>query len=496
MSKKFGVPIDGMNFPYQNFVYETVASKGNQEIGASWFSGTKLVLQVDAVTQKYLAFEGDSYTKTEINGGLLGNYPTTTATANRVLITDGTGKAQVSNITSTELDYLDNLDTNIKTKFSNIDTAIGNKQDNISAGTTTQYYRGDKSWQTLNTSVVPEGTNLYWTSSRFDTAFSSAFIAKAGVNGGFAPLDSNIKIPVAYLPSYVDDVTDVLSRNDTAPAVGANGTYYINKGSTPQKLYKSNGTAWSEVTPEQDKIYVVIAEGITYRWSGSVFAPLNAGIVISGNVAQDIGTTAEAGSTGAAADAGHKHKLGASCVGTTNIADSAVTTAKIADANVTTGKLADGSVTDAKLAGSITLTKFANISAYKVLGNKNSSTGAVSELAGKDVATIVKNDTDTTKVDLLPLISRYTNNTTLTADANNVFTFSVDTLISNRQFANRPTAIVQANIFDGTNMIPIEVDSVITTGRALTVTFKKTSIAGTPLSSTITAGYLVITVIQ
>ena len=41
----------------------------------------------------------------------------------------------------------------------------------ITAGTTAQYWRGDKTWQTLNTSVVPEGTNLYWTQTRFDTAF-------------------------------------------------------------------------------------------------------------------------------------------------------------------------------------------------------------------------------------------------------------------------------------------------------------------------------------
>ena len=42
----------------------------------------------------------------------------------------------------------------------------------IATGTTAQYYRGDKTWQTLNTAGVPELTNLYWTSARFDTAFS------------------------------------------------------------------------------------------------------------------------------------------------------------------------------------------------------------------------------------------------------------------------------------------------------------------------------------
>ena len=41
-------------------------------------------------------------------------------------------------------------------------TTFNNKENAISAGTTAQYWRGDKTWQTLNTSVVPEGSNLYF----------------------------------------------------------------------------------------------------------------------------------------------------------------------------------------------------------------------------------------------------------------------------------------------------------------------------------------------
>lgn len=42
----------------------------------------------------------------------------------------------------------------------------------IAAGLTTQYWRGDKTFQVLDTSVVPENTNLYYTAARFNTAFS------------------------------------------------------------------------------------------------------------------------------------------------------------------------------------------------------------------------------------------------------------------------------------------------------------------------------------
>lgn len=47
------------------------------------------------------------------------------------------------------------------------------KQDFIVAGTTAQYWRGDKTWQTLNTTVVPEGTNLYYTNTRARLAISA-----------------------------------------------------------------------------------------------------------------------------------------------------------------------------------------------------------------------------------------------------------------------------------------------------------------------------------
>ena len=41
-----------------------------------------------------------------------------------------------------------------------------NKEPTINAGTTSQYYRGDKSWQTLNTANVAESGNLYHTDAR------------------------------------------------------------------------------------------------------------------------------------------------------------------------------------------------------------------------------------------------------------------------------------------------------------------------------------------
>jgi len=52
----------------------------------------------------------------------------------------------------------------------------------ITAGTTLQYWRGDKSFQTLNTLAVPELTNLYFTDTRARTASVADSIADAVTN--------------------------------------------------------------------------------------------------------------------------------------------------------------------------------------------------------------------------------------------------------------------------------------------------------------------------
>lgn len=43
----------------------------------------------------------------------------------------------------------------------------------FASGSTAQYRRGDKTWQTLNTAAVPESGNLYYTQARFDAAFGA-----------------------------------------------------------------------------------------------------------------------------------------------------------------------------------------------------------------------------------------------------------------------------------------------------------------------------------
>lgn len=58
-------------------------------------------------------------------------------------------------------------------------TTFNSKEPAISSGTTLQYWRGDKTFQTLNTTAVPEGTNLYYTNARVDTEFDIRLATKS-----------------------------------------------------------------------------------------------------------------------------------------------------------------------------------------------------------------------------------------------------------------------------------------------------------------------------
>jgi len=63
---------------------------------------------------------------------------------------DATGQVKSSTVTDTELGYLSGL-------TGSISTSLAGKEPSISSGTTSQYWRGDKSWQTLDKNAVGLG---------------------------------------------------------------------------------------------------------------------------------------------------------------------------------------------------------------------------------------------------------------------------------------------------------------------------------------------------
>lgn len=173
---------------------------------------------------------------------------------------------------------------------------LANKENTITPGLTSEYWRGDKSWATLNKTAVglgnvdntsdlnkpistavqtalnlkqdtlgytPENqsnkenttldnsTTKYPTNNLVKNTLSNYLLAslKGSVNG-LAELDGSGKIPSAQLPSYVDDILEFATLS-AFPLTGESG-----------------------------KIYIAIDTNVSYRWSGSVYVEISSSLAL------------------------------------------------------------------------------------------------------------------------------------------------------------------------------------------------------------------------
>lgn len=87
-----------------------------------------------------------------------------------------------------------------QSKINGLGASFTAKENAVTAGNTSQYYRGDKSWQSLNTGVVSEATNLYFTEPRvrsslltgYTVGSDSAVVPADTILQGFAKLQGQI----------------------------------------------------------------------------------------------------------------------------------------------------------------------------------------------------------------------------------------------------------------------------------------------------------------
>ena len=132
-------------------------------------------------------------------------------------------------------------------------------------------------WSVQTRSVTPKivaGTNIVsgYTQGTNPTITISAPNVATLVDG---------KIPASQLPSYVDDVVELLNMTDTAPSTCAEGDMYYNTSS--KKIFTATGTnTWSSTgeNPEGGKIYVNLSDNTSYRWGGSDMVQISASLVI------------------------------------------------------------------------------------------------------------------------------------------------------------------------------------------------------------------------
>lgn len=98
-------------------------------------------------------------------------------------------------------------------------SGLAGKENTITAGTTAQYWRGDKSWQTLNTSAVTEGSNLYYTDTR-----ARAAVSLTTTGSGAASYNNSTGVLNVPTPSNSKRVETYLGTTD------ASGNYTVTYG--------------------------------------------------------------------------------------------------------------------------------------------------------------------------------------------------------------------------------------------------------------------------
>ncbi|MFT4062197.1 MAG: hypothetical protein QM642_07560 [Edaphocola sp.] len=131
-------------------------------------------------------------------------------------------------------------------------TGLAGKEDSIAGGSTTQYWRGDKTWQTLDKTAVGLANvdNTSDTNKPISTATQLALDTKIntsekGAVNGVATLGSDGKIPSTQLPSYVDDILEY-ATSSAFPATGETGVIYVAQDTN--YIYRWSGSAYIQIT--------------------------------------------------------------------------------------------------------------------------------------------------------------------------------------------------------------------------------------------------------
>lgn len=121
--------------------------------------------------------------------------------------------------------------------------------------------------------------------SRLSNSDILTYLYNANSSGGVVLLDDETLIPSRFLPSYVDDVIDLLGGIvESTPTSGMTAGYKYYVTSTKKIFTASSATSGITSDPISDIIYVVpddINGAIMYRWSGTTLVEIvNGGIVI------------------------------------------------------------------------------------------------------------------------------------------------------------------------------------------------------------------------
>jgi hypothetical protein len=172
----------------------------NTDAVTSVFGRTGAIVATNGDYSTSLVTEGSNlyFTNTRVHDAISANAP----------LSEVSGVVSISQSNTTTDGYLSATDWN----------TFNNKQPLITAGTTAEYYRGDKTFQTLDTLAVPENTNLYYTDARARAAITGT--APISVTSGVVSISQAGGASNGFLSS-----TDWNTFNNKQAAL--NGTGFV-----------------------------------------------------------------------------------------------------------------------------------------------------------------------------------------------------------------------------------------------------------------------------
>lgn len=180
-----------------------------------------------------------------------------------------------------------------------LQTAFNQKENSILPGTVTQYWRGDKSWQTLTSDVVTEGSNnLYITTSRVRQSISAG--SGIAYNNTTGVISSAFAAQVNSDWNAVSGVAQVLNK-PTIPAAQVNSDWtavsgvaqILNKPTIPAQFNPIAGSGISLTGSYPNITFVSTAAGSGTVTSIAVTAP--AAFTVTGSPITTAGTIAITG---------------------------------------------------------------------------------------------------------------------------------------------------------------------------------------------------------
>lgn len=168
---------------------------------------------------------------------------TSNLTANRAVISNGSGKIAASAVTDTELGYVGGVTSAIQTQ-------LDGKEPTITGTTSADYYRGDKTFQPLNKAAVGLSNvdNTSDANKPVSTATQTALDLK--VDGAASSVDSEVMLysgttgkvsKRATGSGYAKLTSGVLSTSANVPASDLSGQVALANGGTNKNMTAVNG---------------------------------------------------------------------------------------------------------------------------------------------------------------------------------------------------------------------------------------------------------------